>query len=111
MEKRRFPRFNTSLPAMYHVRNPKSGEIWSGQGLLKNISIGGIYFTSEAPLPLEVGQIRDFDFDFDFDTPTPPRVDCYADLTLRGRVVRIEQPGLESARFGIAVQLVHPLMS
>ena len=109
MEKRRFPRFKTSLPATYHVRNPKSGETWSGQGLLKNISIGGLYFTSEAPPPLEVGHIRDFDFDFD--TPIPARVDFEADLALRGRVVRIEQPGLEFAPFGIAVEFVHPLMS
>jgi len=107
MEKRRFPRLKTSLPAMYHVRNPKSGEIWSGQGLLKNISIGGLYFTCEAPPPLEVGHIRDFNFDISM----PPREDYDPELTLRGRVVRIEQPGLESAPVGIAVEFVHPLMS
>jgi len=106
MERRRFPRLNTSLPIAYHVCNPESGEMWLGQGLLKNISIGGLYFTCEARPPIEVGHIRDFDFD----TTMPPGVDCDADLALRGRVVRIEQPGLESAPFGIAVQFVHPLM-
>jgi len=106
MERRRFPRLNTSLRIRYHVCHPESEEIWSGQGLLKNISIGGLYFTSEVPLPLEVGHIRDFNFDIS----KPPREDYDLDLTLRGRVVRIEQPGLESAPVGIAVQFVHPLM-
>ncbi len=106
MEKRQFPRLNTTLPIMYHVRHPDSGERWSGQGLLRNISIGGLYFTCEAPPPLEVGYIRDFNFD----TTMPPKVNYNANLTLRGKVVRIEQPGLESAPFGIAVQFVHPLM-
>jgi hypothetical protein len=106
MEKRRFPRLKTSLPIGYHVSCPESGELWSGQGLLKNISIGGIYFTCEEPLPLKVGHIRDFVFD----PAMPPRVDYDANLALRGKVVRIEKPGLESAPFGIAVQFVHPLM-
>ena len=107
MEKRRFPRLKTSLIILYHVRNPESGERCSGHGLLKNISIGGLYFTSEAPPPLEVGHIRDFNFDISM----PPREDYDPDLTLRGKVVRIEQPGLESAPFGIAVQFVYSLMS
>ena len=80
--------------------------MWLGQGLLKNISIGGLYFTCEARPPIEVGHIRDFDFDIN----VPPRGDNDPDLTLRGVVVRIEQPGLESAPFGIAVQFVYSLM-
>ncbi len=100
MERRRFPRLNTSLRMLYHVCYPESGEIWSGQGLLKNISLGGLYFTSEAPLPLEVGHIRDFHFDI----TVPPRGDYDSNEALRGRVVRVEEPGLKSASLGIALQ-------
>jgi hypothetical protein len=107
MEKRRFPRLNTALPVGFQVSCPESGEKWSGEGILRNISMGGLYFTCQEPLPLEVGHIRDFTFD----TATPPRASPpEVELTLRGRVMRVEQPGLEAAPFGVALQFVHPLM-
>ncbi len=106
MERRLFPRLNVSLKIGCLLCNPESGEKWAGEGLLKNISMGGLYFTCEELPSLEVGHIRDFNFG----TSMPPGEDYDSSLALRGKVVRIEQPGLGSAPFGIAVQFVHPLM-
>jgi hypothetical protein len=91
----------------FQVSCPTSGEKWSGAGILRNISMGGLYFTSAEPLPLEVGHIRDFTFDT---TDSPPARPPEMELTLRGRVMRIERPGLEAGPFGVALQFVHPLM-
>jgi anti-sigma28 factor (negative regulator of flagellin synthesis) len=52
-EKRRFGRLQVSEPRICHVHLPQSQELWTGQGLLVNISLGGFYFVCDQQPPIE----------------------------------------------------------
>jgi anti-sigma28 factor (negative regulator of flagellin synthesis) len=56
-ERRQFGRVNISEPRICHVHLPQSQELWTGQGLLVNISLGGIYFVCDKQPPLEKDDI------------------------------------------------------
>ncbi len=56
-ERRRYGRFLIQLPVEYRTDVPETGEVHQGQGVLKDISLGGVYFRGKPPLMLELGQI------------------------------------------------------
>jgi hypothetical protein len=56
-ERRRFQRLLVTLPLDYTTRRPDSGELIKGQGVLKNFSLGGVYFQCTEPVFLIPGQI------------------------------------------------------
>lgn len=60
LEMRLHPRLYAALAMKYQVRLLESAKSWDGEGTLKNISFGGVYFTCDDSLPLEPGQIRHF---------------------------------------------------
>ena len=62
-EKRQFGRVNIAEPKICQVHLPQSQELWENQVVILNISLGGIYFASDKPLPLEKGDIRYLTFD------------------------------------------------
>jgi anti-sigma28 factor (negative regulator of flagellin synthesis) len=51
-ERRRFGRIQLSEPRICHVHLPQSQELWTGQGLLVNISLGGFYFVCDRQPPI-----------------------------------------------------------
>jgi anti-sigma28 factor (negative regulator of flagellin synthesis) len=51
-ERRQFGRIHISEPRTCHVRLPQSQELWTGQGLLVNISLGGFYFVCDRQPPM-----------------------------------------------------------
>jgi hypothetical protein len=56
-ERRRFGRIHISEPRICHVHLPQSQELWTGQGLLVNISLGGFYFVCDQQPPIEKDDI------------------------------------------------------
>jgi anti-sigma28 factor (negative regulator of flagellin synthesis) len=56
-ERRQFGRIHISEPRICHVHLPQSQELWTGQGLLVNISLGGFYFVCDRQPPIEKDDI------------------------------------------------------
>jgi hypothetical protein len=100
MDRRQFPRMITNLPIGYQVQLKDDPEPASGQGLLENISQGGMYFSSSPPPWLFKGDLGNFTLHTAPDAPFPSR------LTAWGKVVRIEPLARPAAAFGIAVQFL-----
>ena len=106
MDKRRHPRLHLQLPIRFIVSQPETRDSQSGQGMLKNISYGGILFQAEPPLPVEPGHIREFSF---FLTPENAEQRDLAHLHAQGLVLRIDPPDPNSSAYGVAVQFLSAL--
>ncbi len=102
MNRRRHRRFYVSVPIECQVSHG-SVDSWSSQAVLKNISRGGLYFTSEAPPSLKHGDIADFIFKFLENQPNPLATNEIRSL---GKVKRIEHPSQGSSSFGIVVEFL-----
>jgi hypothetical protein len=106
MDKRRHPRLNLNVPIRFVVEQPKKRDCLAGQGLLKNISYGGVLFLVEPPLALRRGHVREFSFYL------LPQIQPVCDLThfqARGLVLRIEPPAQNSSAYRVAVQFLSAL--
>jgi c-di-GMP-binding flagellar brake protein YcgR len=57
MERRRFSRITVSLPVEYHTRLPDTDAPFQGQGVLRDISLGGTYFHVDPDSSFQPGQI------------------------------------------------------
>jgi hypothetical protein len=106
MDNRRHPRLSMQLPIRFIVEQPETRDSQAGQGILKNISFGGILFEVEPPLPVQPGQVREFSFYL------MPEKTQQCDLThfeAQGLVLRIESPDPNSSAYGVAVQFLSAL--
>jgi hypothetical protein len=106
MDNRRHPRLHLQLPIRFIVEQPETRDSQAGQGMLKNISYGGILFQVEPPLPVKTGQVREFYF-----YPMPEHTE-QCDLThfeAQGLVLRIDPPDPDSTAYGVAVQFLSAL--
>jgi len=106
MENRRHPRLQLQLPIRFIVEQPETQESQNGEGILKNISYGGILFLVEPPLPVEPGHIREFSF---FLKPENTNQCDLAHLQAQGLVLRIDPPEPNSSAYGVAVQFLSAL--
>jgi hypothetical protein len=106
MDQRRHPRLHLRLPIRFIVEQPETGECQSGNGMLKNISYGGILFQAEPPLPVERGNIREFYF---YLNPDMKKESDATPFQARGLVLRIEPPDPDSSAYGVAVQFLSAL--
>jgi hypothetical protein len=106
MDKRRHPRLHLQLPIRFIVEQPATRESNVGQGLLKDISYGGILFQVKPPLPVKTGNIREFSF---FLTPENSQESDLTHLQAQGLVLRIEPPDPNSSAYGVAVQFLSVL--
>ena len=107
MDKRRHPRLHLQLPIKFIVEQPETRDSQSGQGMLQNISYGGILFQGEPPLPVKTGQVREFSF---FLTPEGNQERDMTHLQAQGMVLRIEPPDPNSSAYGVAVQFLSALI-
>ena len=57
MERRRFNRITVSLPVAYETRLPDTDAPFQGQGVLRDISLGGSYFHVDPDISFQPGQI------------------------------------------------------
>ena len=106
MNQRRHPRLHLQLPIRFIVEQPETRDSQDGEGMLKNISYGGILFQVEPPLPVEPGHIREFSF---FLTPENAKQRDPAHLHAQGLVLRIDPPHPNSSAYGVAVQFLSAL--
>jgi c-di-GMP-binding flagellar brake protein YcgR len=108
MNKRKHPRLPKSLPMEYQVGPKKSAKSPQGQGVVGNISLGGMFFKCAGPLKLESGQTLEFTVAMACN-PAAPGPHETSFFKGQGTVVRIEPPEEGSPFFGIAVQFSQPL--
>ena len=106
MDKRRHPRLHLQLPIRFIVEQPETRDSQDGEGMLKNISYGGILFQVEPPLPVQPGNIREFSF---FLTPENTKQCDLAHFQAQGLVLRIDPPDPNSSAYGVAVQFLSAL--
>jgi len=107
MENRRHPRLHLQLPIRFIVEQPETRDSKSGQGMLKNISYGGILFQVEPPLPVQPGHVREFSF---FLAPENKKECDLAHFQAQGLVLRIDPPDPNSSAYGVAVQFLSALV-
>lgn len=108
MNKRKHPRLPKSLPMEYKAGPKKSAKSPKGQGVVGNISLGGMFFKCAGPLKLESGQILEFTVAMACNpAASGPHETSF--FKGQGTVVRIEPPEEGSPFFGIAVQFSQPL--
>ena len=100
VERRRFRRIIVSLSLKYHDRRHDTGAPFQGQGVLRDISMGSTYFYVNSATSFHPGQILSIDI-----FPTLPYLKDIriSHLQANGEVVRIEPPGPQRSKAGIAL--------
>jgi anti-sigma28 factor (negative regulator of flagellin synthesis) len=99
-ERRQFGRIHISEPRICHVYLPQSQELWTGQGLLVNISLGGFYFVCDQQPPIAKNDICYLTFA----TPQPD-LDNYH-FGFHVSVVRTGQMQLTCPQFSMAMKII-----
>jgi hypothetical protein len=90
-EKRQYGRIRIPEPTLCQVYIHKSRKLMVYRGLIKNISLGGMYFICNEKLPLEKDDIRHLIFNVIYNYKRIYR------LKFRATVVRIENTGSQFA--------------
>jgi hypothetical protein len=105
-ERRRHNRLVLTLPLRYHDISEEAGEEGRGLGVLKNISLGGLYFECPPPLDIEEGQILQFSI-----AASLPALDILgtSHLAARGEVLRLDAPRLSGRPYGVAIRFLEEL--
>ncbi|MFZ5450566.1 MAG: PilZ domain-containing protein [Thermodesulfobacteriota bacterium] len=105
-EKRRHNRLVLSLPVRFHDVAAALGEESGGLGVLKNISMGGLYFECPQPADLRKGQILQFNI-----AASVPPLDLLgtSHLTARGEVLRLDHLLGADRACGVAVRFLEEL--
>ncbi len=99
-ERRQFGRINIAEPRICHVHLPQSQELWTDQGILVNISLGGIYFVCDKQPPLEIDDIRYLTLDTAYSDPENHH------LGFQVLVVRTEHRQLETHQFAVELRII-----
>jgi len=102
-ERRRYNRLVLSLPVKYSVKKDNGD---CSLGILKNISLGGLYFECPPPVALEAGQVLYLSI-----AATLPSLDLQdtSHLSAKGEVVRLDPPVVSSRPCGVAVRFLDEL--
>lgn len=103
VDRRLFPRLYISLYFEYQARMSGSDEILWDRALLKDISISGLHFLSEAPPKLKPGDTGNFTFKFRRNDLNPFIIN---EIMGKGLIKRIEPPTEESRLFGVVVEFL-----
>jgi hypothetical protein len=102
VERRRFGRIHLFEPRKCHIHLPESQGLWTDQGILVNISLGGIYFICDRQPPLGKDDICYLTFE-------SPDADPKAHhLGLHVSVVRTEEVQLHLSQFAMALKILSP---
>jgi len=102
-ERRRYNRLVLSLPVKY---SSERGQEDCSLGVLRNISLGGVYFECPPPVALEAGQVLHLSI-----AATLPSLDIQdtSHLSARGEVVRLDPPRFSGRNCGVAVRFLDEL--
>jgi c-di-GMP-binding flagellar brake protein YcgR len=103
LERRRFSRITVSLPVEYHTRHPDTDAPFQGQGVLRDISLGGTYFHVDPDISFQPGQI----LSLTIFAPLPFLEESeISHLQATGEVVRFEPQGPDRAQAGVALNFL-----
>jgi hypothetical protein len=102
-ERRRFQRLLVTLPVEYTAYHPDSGELYQGQGVLRDFSLSGVFFHSLDPVPLQPGHL----LTLHISTPLAPlsHLDS-SHIQAHAAVVRLEEPVTENGYRGVAASFL-----
>lgn len=105
-EKRRHNRLVLTLPIKYHDADAPLGEGSQGLGVLKNISLGGLYFECPPPVDFKQGQILQLSI-----AASLPSLDVLgtSHLATRGEILRLDKPLRAGQACGVAVRFLEEL--
>jgi len=103
MERRRFNRITVSLPVAYQTRLPDTDAPFQGQGVLRDISLGGTYFHVDPETSFVPGQI----LSLTVSAPLPYLEDTdISHLQATGEVIRFDPPALNRPQAGVALNFL-----
>ena len=106
MERRRFNRITVSLPVEYHTRLPDTDAPFQGQGVLRDISLGGTYFHVDSDTSFQPGQI----LSLTVSAPLPYLEDTdIPHLQATGEVIRFDPPAPNRPQAGVALNFLGDL--
>lgn len=100
LERRRFSRITVALPVAFHTRRPDTDTPFQGQGVLRDISLGGTYFHVDPDTYFQPGQI----LSLTVSAPLPYLEDTdISHLQATGEVVRFDPPAPNRSQAGVAL--------
>ena len=99
-ERRRFGRIKISEPRLCQVHIPHSQELWTGQGIVVNISLGGIYLVCPQQPPIEKNDICYLTLD----SPDSETDNAY--FRFHVLVVRTGKMQLDHAQFELGLKIL-----
>jgi hypothetical protein len=99
-ERRRFGRIHIYEPRKCNIHLPQSRELWTDQGILVNISLGGIYLVCDRQPPLGKNDICYLTLNNPYADPN----DHY--LGLHVLVVRSEQVNVHLSEYAMALRII-----
>jgi c-di-GMP-binding flagellar brake protein YcgR len=103
MERRRFSRIMVSLPVEYHTRLPDTDAPFQGQGVLRDISLGGTYFHVDPDTSFQPGQILSLTVSASL--PYLQDTDI-SHLQATGEVIRFDPPAPNRPQAGVALNFL-----
>ena len=103
LERRQFNRIIVSLPVAFHARRPDTDAPFRGQGVLRDISLSGIYFHIDPSTSFQPGQI----LSLTVTAPLPYLEDSdIGHLQATGEVVRFDPPTPNHPQAGVALNFL-----
>jgi hypothetical protein len=106
LERRRFSRITVTLPVAYHTRLPDTDAPFQGQGVIRDISLGGTYFHADPDTSFQPGQI----LSLTISAPLPYLEDTdISHLKATGEVIRFDPPTPDRPQAGVALNFLGTL--
>ena len=103
LERRRFNRITVTLPVAYHTRLPETDAPFQGQGVLRDISLGGTYFHVDSGISFQPGQI----LSLTVSAPLHYLEDTdLSHLQATGEVIRFDPPTPNRPQAGVALNFL-----
>ena len=106
LERRRFNRITVTLPVAYHTRLPDTDAPFQGQGVLRDISLGGTYLHVGPGTSFQPGQIVSL-------TVSAPLLYLedtdLSHLQATGEVIRFDPPTQNRPQAGVALNFLGDL--
>jgi len=108
LERRRFVRLPLSLRVEFVTAAPETGELRRGQGIMRDVSLGGLAFDCEPGHALALGQVLSLSIALPLAHEDLPGT---SHLSAKGQVVRLEAPEYLPGAAAVAVTfLADPLL-
>jgi hypothetical protein len=102
-ERRRFNRITVTLPVAYNTRLPDTDAPFQGQGLLRDISLGGTYFHVDSDTYFQPGQILSLTVSAPLLYLEDTALSC---IQATGEVIRFDLPTPSRPQAGVALNFL-----